>query len=318
MGARGRAATAELASPPSPPPSSRITLRARKNRRRAAPLWSRVPRPQAIADACGRALRRSLPATIAACVVIVAGGALWLGYRFVTTSPRYAITAIEVRGARHLSASEVRAIVPVAIGDNVFATSTDDVVRALRRHPWIAEATAERVLPGELLVEIREHEPAAVAVIGEAYLVTAGGRPFKRAEIEAGDGAGLPIVTGVGRDAYRRDPAGAARTITAALDALARWRAGGGRPEIGELHVTAQGTLTLRTYDRAAAIDLGPLLTPAGAGELAAAPAALDLDARLRTFDVAWAELDPGERARARSFHLGARPDHVTVAFAKD
>jgi hypothetical protein len=31
-----------------------------------------------------------------------------------------------------------------------------------------------------------------------------------------------------------------------------------------------------------------------------------------------WAELDPHERERARTFHLDARPEHVTVAFAKD
>jgi cell division protein FtsQ len=320
MGARARATTAESAAPPSPPSTSRLTLRARKNRRRPAPLWSRMPRPSAIADACGRALRRSLPAAVAICVIAAAGGAIWLGYRFVTTSSRYAITAIEVRGGHRVTADEVRAMIPASLGDNVFSTSADAIARALRAHPWIASATAQRILPGKILVEIREHEPAAIAVIGDPYLVGPDGRPFKRAQIEAGDGAGLPIVTGLDRAAYARDPDGAARTITAALDALARWRAGAERPAVGELHVTAQGTLTLRTYDRAAAIELGPL----DAGEPGAQPRAeprpapSPIDARIRTFDAAWAELDPRERTRARSFHLDARPDHVTVAFAKD
>src|SRR5436190_4716348 len=91
-GAKGRPATAELAAAASPPPSSRLTLRGRKNRRRPAPLWSRVPPPRTIADACGRALRRSLPAAIAAFALLGVGAGLWLGYRFVTTSSRYAIT----------------------------------------------------------------------------------------------------------------------------------------------------------------------------------------------------------------------------------
>jgi hypothetical protein len=38
----------------------------------------------------------------------------------------------------------------------------------------------------------------------------------------------------------------------------------------------------------------------------------------MRTFDAVWAELAEPERARARTFHLDARSDHVTVAFAKD
>ncbi len=299
---RGRAATAEIA-PPSPPASSRLTLRARKNRRRPASLWSRVPPARALADACGRALRRSLPALIATGAVLGAGAVLWLGYQFVTTSARYAITSIEVRGVQRLSPDEVRAALPVAVGDNVFLASTDAVTRALRRRPWIASAAAQRILPGTLVVEIREHEPAAVAELGEPYLVGPDGHPFKR---EEGDGAGLPVVTGLDREAYRRDPAGTARTITDALDALARWRSGPERPPIGELHIGAHGALTLRTARRRAAIELGP-------------PDDL-IEVRLRAFDAVWAELrdDTRERGRARTFHLDARPDHVTVAFAKD
>jgi len=38
----------------------------------------------------------------------------------------------------------------------------------------------------------------------------------------------------------------------------------------------------------------------------------------MHTFDAAWAGLSDAERARARSIHLDARPDHVTVAFVKD
>lgn len=303
---RRRTATADSTTPtPSAPPaSSRLTLRARKNRRRPASLWSRVPRPHAIADACGRALRRSLPAVIATCAILGAGSAIWLGYHFLTTSERYAITSIEIRGTERLSPDELRAGLPVAIGDNVFSASTGEVERALRKNPWIARASAQRILPDTLVVEIREHVAAAVGVIGEPYLLGPDGHPFKRAE--AGDGDGLPVVTGLDRAAYQRDPGGTARTVTAALAALARWRAGAGRPAIGEVSIGPAGTLALRT-DRGAALELGPLAD----GDAA-------LDARMRTFDAVWAELAEPERERARTFHLDARPDHVTVAFAKD
>jgi POTRA domain, FtsQ-type len=306
--ARGRPATVEN-EPVLPPSSSRLTLRARKNRRRPTSLWSRVPPPRTVADACGRALRRSLPAMVATCAVLGVCAALWIGYEFLTTSARYAITNIEVRGTHRLSADEVRAALPIALGDNIFKTSPDEVAGALHRHPWIAEAQAQRVLPDTIIVEIREHEAVAIAVLGEPYLVGADGHPFKRAQINAGDGAGLPIVTGLPRTAYGRDPEGTAQTITQALGALARWRGNPARPPIGELHVSTAGTLTLRTYDRGAAIEFGAL----GAD----APVSL-IDARLRTFDAAWAELEPAERERARALHLDARADHVTVAFAKD
>ena len=40
--------------------------------------------------------------------------------------------------------------------------------------------------------------------------------------------------------------------------------------------------------------------------------------ARIQAFDAAWAGLGDAERARTRAIHLGTRPDHATVAFAKD
>ena len=71
---------------------------------------------------------------------------------------------------------------------------------------------------------------------------------------------------------------------------------------IGEVHVDTHAQLTLRTYDHATAIQLGPL----GA----------ELTARMRTFDAAWAELTVAERTRATAIHLDARADQVTVALA--
>ncbi len=296
---QGRPATA-----PPVPSASRLTVRGKRNRRRPASVWSRIPRPPAIADACGRALRRSLPALAATAAITGVGSGIWLGYRFVTTSERFAISSIEVQGASQLTADEVRAALPVELGTNIFATDLDTIEIAVRAHPWIESATAHRILPDTLVVEIREHVPAAIAQLGELYLVDDTGHPFKRAQLEAGDGAGLPVITGLDRASYRRDPAGTAQTMLAALAALAHWRTGEDRPAIGELHVDSHHTITFRTFDTGAAIQLGPL----GA----------DLGARMQTFDAAWTELTDAERTLVRTLHLDARPDHVTVAFAKD
>lgn len=249
-------------------------------------------------------MRRSLPALAATAAITVIGSGMWLGYRFVTTSERFAITAIEVHGATHLTSEQVRAAMPVHVGDNVFAANLGTITSSLRRAPWVAAAEAHRVLPHTLVVEIREHVAVAMLELGELYLVDASGHPFKRAELEAGEGAGLPIITGIDRAAYTADPVATAALVTSALDALATWTKPATRPAIGEVHLDAHHALTLHTYDPATAIQLGALgpATPA----------------RMLTFDTAWAELGDAERARARAIHLDARPDHVTVAFAKD
>ncbi len=284
------------------PASSRLTIKRARNRRRPGSLWSRLPRPRAIAVTCGHVVRRSLPAIAATVVAGALGGGLWLGYRFITTSPRFAITDIAIRGNAKLTTDELLASLPIHVGDNVFASSLANTTRALRENPWVASAEAHRVLPDEIVIELRERTAVAVAELGGLYLVDAEGHPFKRVELD--EGAGLPIVTGLPRTAYLADPDATAGLIVESLAAFASWRSTESRPAIGEIHVDAQRTLTLHTYDRAIAIQLGSL-DP-------------ELPARMHTFDVAWAELSDAERASARAIHLDPRPDHVTVALAKD
>lgn len=290
--------------PPSAPPPTRsqLTLRRVKNRRRPGTLWSRLPEPKAIADACGRALRRSLPAMAAMAALALLGGALWAGHRWITRSPRFAITEITVRGAHRIDPDRLRAQLPIHIGDNVF-TDLTSAARAASQDPWIATVDVHRVLPHTIAVELREHAAAAVVELGELYLVDDHGWPFKRAVLEAGDADGLPIVTGLTRAAFVADPAATAATVKDALTALAEWHAAD-RPAIGEVHLDPHGAVTLHTYDPAIAIQLGARGADAGA--------------RMRAFDTAWAGLSDAERARTRAVHLDSRTDRVTVAFAKD
>lgn len=230
------------------------------------------------------------------------GGAAWAGHRWITRSPRFAITEITVRGAHHVDPDRLRALLPIHTGDNVF-TDLTPAARAAHQDPWVAAVDVHRVLPHTIAVDLREHVAAAVVELGELYLVDDRGWPFKRAVLEAGDADGLPIITGIGRAGFVADPAATATTIQDALTALGNWRAAD-RPAIGEVHLDPHGAVTLHTYDPAIAIQLGARGADAGA--------------RMRAFDNAWAGLSDAERARTRAIHLDARPDRVTVAFAKD
>lgn len=259
-----------------------------------------MPRPGVVVNACGRALRRSLPAIGVTAGLVAIGFGLWAGYRFLTTNERFAITTIEIRGEHHLSEDQIRARLPVHLGDNVFETNLGQVAEAARQLPWVRSADARRVLPHTLVIDLVEHEPVAVVELGELYLVDAQGHPFKRAQLESGEGANLPVITGLPREAYEAAPEPTAQTIVAALAALAIWRIDPGRPAIGEIHLDAHHALTLRTYERATAIQLGTL--------------GPELAARMHTFDAAWAELSEPERLRARAIHVDARIDQVTVA----
>ena len=286
-----------------PPSTSRLTVKARPNRRKPGTFWSRLPKPAAIGSVCGRALRRSVPALVGAGVLAAVGGTAWAGYRFVTTSSRFAITTFEVNGNKVLSDEQIVAALPARVGDNVFATDLDQLVGDLRGNPWIASVEARRVLPHTIVVDVREHEATALVQLGGLYLVDEQGHPFKRAELGSEDGAGLPIVTGLDRTTYVANPEATAGQIRSALGALEAWREGGDRPSIGEVHLDSHGALTLVTYEHAISIQLGTIDNA--------------LPMRMHTFDATWAELSDSERTRTRAIHLDARSDQVTVAFTK-
>lgn len=261
-----------------------------------------MPKPAAIGSACGRALRRSVPLVVATCALCAVSSAAYGAHHFVTSSPRFAVVDITIRGTEQVSAEDIRAALPIRLGDNVFASDPDELAAVARRHPWVASATAERILPNKIVIDVREHVPAAIVVLDKPYLVDQDGRPFKRAELDEADGKrDLPVVTGLDREMYRRDPVGTAKTIVSALGALAVWQLGGERPAIGEVHIDAHGALTFRTYDRGTRVQLGDFGS--------------ELVARIRTFDAAWESLSPSERERTRAIHLAASTDHVTVAF---
>ena len=247
-------------------------------------------------------MRRSLPATIAVAVLAMLGGGLWAGHRWITHSTRFAIQQIAIHGAHRVDPDQLRTALPIQIGDNVF-TELAGIAVAARDNPWVASAEVHRILPHTIVVDLREHVAAAVVAIDELYLVDDSGRPFKRAALDGGESDGLPLITGIGRAALVADPDATAATVRDALAAVNRWRATE-RPAIAEIHVDPHGALTLHTHDPAIAIKLG---TPG-----------TEVAGRLRTFDTAWAGLDPAERARTRAIHLDSRPDHATVAFAKD
>ena len=278
----------------------------RRNRKREAPIWRRLPElARALARFLVTWLRRSLPVSItlvvsAALIIGVASG-----YFFITTSDRFAIRAIAVHGNEALSAERIVAQLDVHIGDNIFQIRLDELEGRLERNPSIARAMVRRALPSTLLVEITENHPAALVELDGLYLADEQGHIFKRAAITQGDGAGLPIVTGLTRADYIARPASVQKSIQDALAAAALYRQGADRPALGEIHVHPRRGITVLGHDSGLAVQLGQ-----------SDPAALE--ARLQAFDRVWQSLGPAERARVRAIHASdSYPSgRVTVAFA--
>lgn len=125
-------------------------------------------------------------------------------YRWATTSPTFAVKKVEVTGLHRASEAELLRLGGLALGQNLFRVDPSAASRAMRTQEWVRSVEVSRRLPDRIWVRVVEHEPAALAVLGDLYLVDREGVPFKKAE--AGDGVDLPLVTGLGREAYAERP----------------------------------------------------------------------------------------------------------------
>jgi cell division protein FtsQ len=181
----------------------------------------------------------------AALVVTTSTLVAWAARRYVMTSPRFAVTDIEVVGGERRPPDAVSAESGIRVGSNVFALDLDAARARILADPWIAEATLARRLPGAILVQITERKPAALVAVGDTLLVTSQGEPFK--SIEPGDPTDLPLVTGLRPDDLTEDHDGATRTIRRAIDLAAEYvgSALSRRSPLEEVHVSPDGAFTL-------------------------------------------------------------------------
>jgi cell division protein FtsQ len=177
--------------------------------------------------------------------------------RYARSSPEFAIESLEIRGLARVPRAELEEAMGLAVGDNVFARSPDEVRTALEQHPWIASARVRRRLPRTFEVEVRERVPALRLVLEASYLVDEEGTVFGLAE--PGDRTDLPVMTGVDSARFRSDRSYRTELLTSAIALLREWESASlaRREPIAEIHVEPDEGLTLFVGDDGTEIRLG-------------------------------------------------------------
>ena len=239
-------------------------------------------------------------------VMAAAGAGVARSLEWLTTSPVFALSPerITVDGAHHASAVDIVDELAPFMGQNSFQVRLAELEARVLSRPWVARVHVGRRLPDGLVVEIDEHEPAAVAIVGDAaYLTDASGRPFKRALLHR-EGEGLPLVTGIHRALWQESPAAGHELVRSALRVAAAWKQQPNRPTLSEVRVTQAG-FTLVTMQDAVAIRVGRALVQ-------------DLPERFSRFDAVWTGLGDEERERVTRIHLdgSTRPERVVLTLA--
>jgi len=96
---------------------------------------------------------------------------IFSSYRFLTHSPRFSINEINLVGHKRLSNEELSSWIEPIIGKNIFKLELDRISKRLVEHPWIQSASARRVLPQGIYVEIQERTPFAKIQMEQVYVM---------------------------------------------------------------------------------------------------------------------------------------------------
>lgn len=200
-----------------------------------------------------RAAALLLPPLGAAAALALAAGIAWRGLQ----GELLRIRDIRFDGLARATAEELLEISPAQRGDHLLLCDTALVEAALRRHPWIASVEVRRRFPRTLEVKVVERRAAAIVELGGLYLVDANGEVFKRAV--PGDGLDLPVITGIGRDAWVDRREEVEPLLTAALALLDRWAEHGldRRAPVSEIHIDADYGTTVWAGDEGLEVRLG-------------------------------------------------------------
>jgi len=122
-----------------------------------------------------------------------------LCFYWLLTSPRFAISRVEIQGPGWLSEAEARALAGIESGENLFRLDAEAVARRLGRVPRIKRVQVIRSLPNRVTLLVEERQPFTLAVgAGRLYWLDEDGvvlGPEPRAVTP-----GLPVITGLGRE----------------------------------------------------------------------------------------------------------------------
>lgn len=194
-----------------------------RNRRRADAEWTAAELTDLARRQGGAVARVSLALGVALCLLTGAK----LAHRWALTSPVFELERISFHGLTRATEADLLKLAGLATGQNLLRADVGALERAMVSHPWVKSVSIARHFPAGLSVRVEERVPAAMVALGDLYLLDASGDPFKK--VQPQDVEDLPLVTGIGREAYVERPKESAARFARALAVAGDYQAA--RPE---------------------------------------------------------------------------------------
>ncbi len=222
------------------------------------------------------------------------------------TSQGFRITSIDVQGIKYLSKQTVLNASGIQPEQNVFDVQLDTIKNNLQELPWVETLWLYRKLPNTIVINITEHKPSVAIHLGKFYLANEQGIVFKQYHGERATDPMFPIITGLDRKDYQTRPNATKHTIRKSMQFWKDYMTNSQRPQLSELHLGSQQTITLQSYDSPLVMHFGKLDDP-------------NYIKKFRSFDAVWQSLTIQEKKHAQILYANdtIHPNRLVMRFSK-
>jgi cell division septal protein FtsQ len=151
-----------------------------------------------------------------AAVVVLAG-------HWALTTPRFAVVAVEVRGASRVPAHRILQTAGILHGTNLWRIDPDQVRGRLETLPEIRRAEVVRALPNRVAIVVEERRPFTLVHAARLHWIDEDGRLL--GEEKHAVATAVPVISGLSEDelaTMRTAPGPRARAAIALIRALLR------------------------------------------------------------------------------------------------
>ena len=184
-------------------------------------------------------------------------------YRFITQSPRFNVNEMNLVGQKRLSNEELNSWIGPIIGENIFQLELDKISQRLVEHAWVQSASARRVFPQGISVELKERTPFAKVQLDQVYVMDNYGVLLGT---EVGDANKLPTITGIKAKNFKLGSNVANEEIIRglkmmhSLNQLAMFE----NNQIDNVHINSRSRITFSTHNRDTKIHMRPEIAREG------------------------------------------------------
>ncbi len=162
-------------------------------------------------------------------------------YNVLTTSARFAVETVEIRGLCRVDSLEVEKLVAGIRGENIFLLPLEKCAERFTAHPRVRSAAFKKVLPNRVFCTVEEREPVAVVYADRFYEVDEEGMVLRSDELT--DFLDVPIVSGLDRKSVKEGTFCKDPQLANALRVLGICKRYGGTfaNDISEVRIGSQG-----------------------------------------------------------------------------